>query len=232
MPEREGRILLAGGSEFGGSMAAPDRRAIELAGGPDSPVRILPAAAAPDRNHRRAGENGVRWFSSLGARNVSWLPLIDRATADDSALAGEIRNARLIYLPGGFPFFLYQTLAGSLCWQAVLEAHRAGAVVGGSSAGAMVLCANFFDPEDGRIVEGLNLVREACFIPHHNVSGKRWVARLAALLPGATILGVDEQTGVIDDGPGGSWNVYGKGRATLYAGGGVKSFGAGQHFAL
>ena len=34
MAHREdGHILLEGGAEFGGQMAAPDRRAIELAGG-------------------------------------------------------------------------------------------------------------------------------------------------------------------------------------------------------
>ena len=59
-----GHILLAGGAEFGGQMAAADRRAIELAGGPTAPIAIIPAAAAPDHNHQRAGANGVRWPES------------------------------------------------------------------------------------------------------------------------------------------------------------------------
>jgi len=68
-------ILLAGGAEFGGQMAVADRLAIQLAGGPDAAVAILPTAAAPDNNHQRAGENGVNWFKYLGATNVSALPL-------------------------------------------------------------------------------------------------------------------------------------------------------------
>ena len=54
-----GFILLEGGAEFGGRMADADRQAIGLTGGFDSPIRIIPAAAAPDHNHQRAGQNGI-----------------------------------------------------------------------------------------------------------------------------------------------------------------------------
>src|SRR6185295_18070760 len=97
-----GYILLEGGAEFGGRMAEPDRRAIELAGGPHARVSIIPTAAAPDHNHERAGGNGVRWFQSLGARNVAALLLIDRASAERADIAGALRESRLIYLLGGF----------------------------------------------------------------------------------------------------------------------------------
>ena len=56
----QGYLLLEGGAEFGGRMSEPDRRAIELAGGPGAPISIIPTAAAPDNNHQRAGRNGVR----------------------------------------------------------------------------------------------------------------------------------------------------------------------------
>ena len=55
-----GYLMLAGGAEFGGQMRDPDLRAIELAGGFDAPLRIIPTAAAPDNNHQRAGNNGLR----------------------------------------------------------------------------------------------------------------------------------------------------------------------------
>ncbi|NIQ92006.1 MAG: hypothetical protein GWN93_24715, partial [Deltaproteobacteria bacterium] len=53
-----GYILLEGGAEFAGEMEAPDRRAIELAGGVNVPIGIIPAAAAPANDHLNAGENG------------------------------------------------------------------------------------------------------------------------------------------------------------------------------
>ena len=92
-----GTILLAGGAEFGGRMAEPDRRAIELAGGFAANIRIIPAAAAPDNNHQRAGQNGVNWFKRLGAVNVSALPLIDRKSADQPAVVDALRQSKLIY---------------------------------------------------------------------------------------------------------------------------------------
>src|SRR5436190_5217725 len=142
-----GHILLAGGAEFGGRMAVPDLRAIELAGGADARISIIPTAAAPDRNHERAGRNGVRWFESLDARNVAALPLIDRASADSPAVVAALRESRLIYLLGGFPHYLGQTLLGSASWQAIVAAYQAGALVAGSSAGAMVLCQHYYNPE-------------------------------------------------------------------------------------
>lgn len=48
-----GYLLLAGGAEFGGPMSAVDVRAIELAGGLDAPICIIPTAAAPNNNHQR-----------------------------------------------------------------------------------------------------------------------------------------------------------------------------------
>ena len=74
-----GNLLLEGGAEFGGRMSEPDLRAIELAGGSDIPICIIPTAAAPDRNHKRAGNNGVHWFQSLGAKNVFAVDVISSA---------------------------------------------------------------------------------------------------------------------------------------------------------
>ncbi|MBI2331718.1 MAG: hypothetical protein HYU84_06090, partial [Chloroflexi bacterium] len=101
-----GYLLLEGGAEFGGRMSEPDLRAIELAGGVDAPIAILPTAAAPDHNHKRAGNNGVRWFQSLGAQNVFAVDVIDSKSANDALLADQIRNSKLIFLLGGFPSHL------------------------------------------------------------------------------------------------------------------------------
>src|SRR5688572_16848161 len=108
-------LMLAGGAEFGGKMREPDLNAIELAGGFDAPICIIPTAAAPDNNHKRAGSNGVRWFQSLGAKNVFTADVIDSKSANDSSLAASIRTSKLVYLVGGFPHFLGETLANSLC---------------------------------------------------------------------------------------------------------------------
>lgn len=213
-----GYILLAGGAEFGGRMATPDRRAIELAGGFATNISIIPAAAAPDNNHQRAAANGVRWFQKLGANNVTALPLIDRESADEPSVVKSLQRSTLIYLLGGFPRHLAQSLAASRSWAAILNAHRSGAVIGGSSAGAMVLCEHYYDPYEKNIFEGLGLIAGACILPHHDTFGKTWARGLAQRLPEAVLIGIDEQTGMLNDGPDGRWQVYGDrtGRITLY----------------
>lgn len=212
-----GYLLLEGGAEFGGSMSFPDLRAIELAGGVDAPIAIIPTAAAPDHNHVRAGSNGLHWFASLGARNVFVLPIIDRKSAENDNLIGELRTAKLIYLLGGFTHYLGQTLAGSKAWAAIFDAYNYGAVIAGSSAGAMVLCEYYFDPSTQSIQSGLNLISNSCIIPHHNTFGKNWSSRLRELLPDTQLLGIDEQTGMINDQADGNWTVYGKGQVTVYS---------------
>jgi cyanophycinase len=226
-----GHLLLEGGAEFGGRMSEPDLRAIELAGGVDAPICIIPAAAAPDHNHKRAGNNGVRWFKSLGAKNVSSLDVIDPISANDDALAASVRTSRLIYLLGGFPRHLGETLANSACWRAALEAYQDGAVIAGSSAGAMVLCEHYYDPYEKKILRGLNLIPNACVLPHHNHSGKTWAGQLRQMLPNSILLGIDESTGMLDERDG-AWRVYGTGQVTVYFNEQIQEYARGAVFPL
>lgn len=224
-------LLLEGGAEFGGRMSEPDRRAIELAGGHDARISIIPTAAAPDNNHSRAGNNGVRWFRGLGATNVELLLLIDQDSANDAGIAASLRQSRLIYMLGGFTGYLGETLKGSESERAMLDAYEAGAVIAGSSAGAMVMCQYYFNPERGQVVEGLNFVPNTCVLPHHNTFGKRWASQLTRLLPNAVLLGIDEQTGMIDEGGAkNGWRVYGRGAVTIYRKGQPTVYTAGQEF--
>jgi cyanophycinase len=224
-------LLLAGGAEFGGSMSEPDLRGIELAGGFDAPICIIPTAAALDNNHKRAGNNGARWFRSLGAKNVFTAEVIDKKSANDAGVADQIRNSKLIYLLGGFPGYLGETLKDSLCWSAALEAFASGAVLGGSSAGAMVLCEHYYDPYEKKLLRGLNLVSNACVLPHHNNFGKAWALQLREMLPAATLIGIDEGTGMVGE-PAGEWRVHGGGEVTLYRSGSTVAYGRGEAFHL
>jgi cyanophycinase len=113
-----------------------------------------------------------------------------------------------------------------------LTAYRSGAVIAGSSAGAMVLCEYYYDPVTAQVVNGLNLVERICILPHHNTFGKDWAPRLKKRLPDLIMFGIDEQTGTLNDASQENWRVYGKGKITLYHSGLVDKFGAGQEFDL
>jgi cyanophycinase len=82
------------------------------------------------------------------------------------------------------------------------------------------------------VIEGLGLVPDCCLVPHHDSSGSKWVSDLQKDLPGLMIIGIDEQTGMIDDGPQNRWNVYGRGTVTIYRQNSVRQYEPGTPFEL
>ena len=211
-----GRIVLAGGAEFSGPMRDLDLRAMGYAGGAGAAIHIVPAAAAPDNNQDRAGTRGVDWFRSLGATQVACRAIVDRASADDPGEADNLSRADLIYLLGGFPAHLAESLLHSRSWRAAVRAYGSGAVIAGSSAGAMVLGELFYDPAGSTLRPGLGVIGSTLVIPHHERAGPPWAARLATIAPEALLLGLDESTGIIDDADAEGWTVYGGGGAVVY----------------
>jgi len=227
-----GFLLLQGGGEFNGQMRTSDLYALSLCGGLDARIAIIPAAAAPDNNHHNAGQTGERWFRGLGATDVRVVPLINRNSAEDQVIAAELEASRLIYMLGGFPGYLAQTLIKSTAWQAMKRALVRGAVVAGTSAGAMVMCAHLWDPASQQIVDGLGWIPDSCVLPHHDTYGKYWAPRLLELLPKATLIGIDEQTGAISAVDQNHWTVYGRGQATIYKEGCQTAYTEGMSFNL
>jgi cyanophycinase len=96
----------------------------------------------------------------------------------------------------------------------------------------MVLCEFYFDPASGNVLQGLDLLPEVCVLPHHDTFGKNWAPRLTRLLPGALLIGIDEETGLLNDRPEGQWTVYGKGAVTVYEPDGQAVFHHGQQVML
>lgn len=227
-----GYWVLQGGAEFSGQMKTCDLRALELSGGIDARVSIIPAAAAPDNNHHHAGQKGRQWFRALGASHVSTAPIVDCESANDPEVTAQLHRSQLIYMLGGFPAYLHQTMAGTSAWRAIVDAFHSGAVVAGSSAGAMVLCEYLFDPKQKRVTQGLKALPNCCLLPHHNTFGRQWAPTLRKDLPHATLIGIDEQTGTINDGPDGHWTVYGRGGVTLYNKDQIEYYATGARFKI
>jgi cyanophycinase len=206
-------LALAGGAEFQRGCDEADRTLIDAAGGAGTRVAILPTAAAAEGAPRMAAANGVRHFNRLGAQ-AEGVMIVDAATANDPALAAQLAAARLIYIAGGDPGYLLRSLSGSLAWRTMLDAWRNGAVLAGSSAGAIVLCEAMWDPGARRVEAALGMVKRAAVIPHHK-PGSEWVKLLqSAFNNGFSILGVAEQTALIWDGT--AWHVAGPGDVTIY----------------
>jgi cyanophycinase len=225
-----GILLLEGGCEFQGKMEELDKKALALAGDQDAKVVIIPTAAAPDNNSERAGNMAMEWFRTLGARHISALPIIDKKSADDPELAAELDGANLIFILGGFPGYLEHTLRKSRCFDAIWRAYQRGAVLAGSSAGAMVLCEWYFDPAVKEIKKGFGVLNDVILIPHQDTYGGSWRSLYGDKISSIPCIGIDEQTGMINQYGPNQWTVYGKGKVTLYLKPSVKSYKPGQSF--
>ncbi len=226
-----GLILLAGGGEFQAGYEEADRFALSQTSSRSGPVAIV--VIANDGGGPRAAQNGQRWFEKLGAPKVVQFLFTELAQSQSATAARQLSEARLVYIAGGDPQFYLQTLQGSPVWQAIYAAYQNGAVLAGSSAGAMVLMQQVYTPGSGLVKPGLSLVADTVFAPHFNTFGRQWVSKLQAALPQSRVLGVDEKTTIVGQ-PGGEWQVYGRGAATIYPAGDTQPliYRSGQPFSL
>ena len=206
-----GLLALVGGGEWLAG-AGYDAELLERSGADE--VLVLPTAAAYEHPDR-AVATAERWFSSLGSR-ARGLMVLRHADANEEANADAIAQARFIYLSGGSPLHLLSVLKGSLVFEALANAWRNGAVVAGSSAGAMVLVDPMVDPRGGAFTVGLGLVEELAVVPHHDSGTSHHFWRTLELAPaGIPIAGIPERTALIRE-PDGSWRSTGEGHVTVY----------------
>ncbi|MFZ2056234.1 MAG: Type 1 glutamine amidotransferase-like domain-containing protein [Acidimicrobiales bacterium] len=206
-----GLLALVGGGEWLAG-AGYDAELLERSGADE--VLVLPTAAAYEHPDR-AVATAERWFSSLGSR-ARGLMVLRHADANKEANADAIAQARFIYLSGGSPLHLLSVLKGSLVFEALADAWRHGAVVAGSSAGAMVLVDPMVDPRGGAFTMGLGLVEQLAVVPHHDSGASHHFWRTLELAPaGIPIAGIPEHTALIRELDG-SWRSAGEGHVTVY----------------
>src|SRR3954451_23877892 len=117
---------------IGGGAAADEirRQTLELAGGPEARVIVIPHASGDPL----AGERSRQQWQEAGAKHASVLDLNDPEKA-----VAEIKSANLIFFRGGSQTRLMSALAGTGVPEAIQQRFRDGAVISGTSAGAAVM---------------------------------------------------------------------------------------------
>ncbi len=211
-PPNPGPLALVGSGEYLPQMAQVEAGLLE--GRPPRYVQLA-TAAVPDGPTvvERWHNLGMDQAKRLGVEAVI-LPVNDRSDADDDAIAAKVAGAGLIYLSGGNPGFLADTLRDTAVWRAIVAAWQGGAALAGCSAGAMAMTSwipSLRHPRQGG-TNGLALLPHLRVIPHFDFFTSKVPDVVTRFLlphdPALTVLGIDEETALVG-GPA-NWTVEGR----------------------
>lgn len=122
----------------GGAMQSPEiyQRFIELAGGPDAHIVLVPTAGGEEEYDEFYP--GLNAWRDAGARNLTLLHTTDPTVADTDAFVEPLRTAAGVFFFGGRQWRLVDAYGGTKSETAFRQVLERGGVIGGSSAGASI----------------------------------------------------------------------------------------------
>ena len=214
-----GTIALVGGGEW---TEGCDFDAALLAASGGTEVVVLPTAAAFEQPDK-AVANATSWFEQLGG-TVRGLDVLNRRDALDPANVEVVRAARFVYLSGGSPLHLRSVIKETPLWDALVDAWQDGAVVAGSSAGAMVLGDPMIDPRGGAFTVGLGMVANLAVLPHAEADVAKHHKRTFELASAGLVLAAVPERSALVQGPEGTWQSAGRAEVTIWVDGTERGF--------
>jgi cyanophycinase len=226
---RSGHLIVIGGAEDKVRDRVILSRFVALAGGRDARIAVVATASS------FAVEVGERYrevFTDLGAARVDPIVAQARPAANDETLAALVDRASGVFLTGGNQLRLSSTIGGTRLSRAIEDRYHAGAVVGGTSAGASALSthmiafgASGLTPKQrmAQVSAGLGLLPGVIVDQHFQQRNR--LGRLLMLVaqnPSLLGIGIDEDTaGVVT--PDQVLEVIGRGSVTLVDGAGAET---------
>ncbi|NJM07106.1 type 1 glutamine amidotransferase-like domain-containing protein [Candidatus Gracilibacteria bacterium] len=194
----------------------------------DAPrVAVIPTASGLEHGMpERWNALGEAHFRELGA-TVTPIRLITRMDAADTELVERLRNQHLYYFSGGSPDYIIETLHETSAWTTIANAHRAGAIIAGCSAGAMMLggytvsVRRILAGEPPRWRQALGLVPGLAIMPHFDrsrqfMSADRFAELLQSAPCGITMVGIDEETALVRLPHASRWSVTGRRTVSVF----------------
>ena len=207
----KGTLVIVGG---GGTTDAIVSRTLQLSGGKDAVVAVLPQSS----ELADAGDSSVKMWLDAGAKAAK---KVDFKAADAKS---SLESATLIWIPGGDQNRFMTSIAGTGLDDVIRAQYRKGTVVGGTSAGAAVM-AEFMMTGDADLKaltagstvmkHGLALWPEA-LIDQHFLTRQRNNRLLSAVLERPTLIGVgiDEATAIVVHGD--RFDVFGRSGVVVF----------------
>ncbi|MDH3225297.1 MAG: cyanophycinase, partial [Gemmatimonadota bacterium] len=195
-----GHIIPIGGAEDRTTESTILHRFVDLCGGRDARIAIIPTAST-------LGDTGNLYldaFKALGAGRSRVLPYVDRHDTDREDWLGKLNQATGIFLTGGNQLRLSTVLGGTPVATAIRRRNAAGVHVAGTSAGAGFLSEHMiaygeegFNPKAEMVTmaAGLGLTNRVIVDQHFRQRDR--LGRIFTALSGnpfAVGIGLDEDT--------------------------------------
>ena len=212
--QAKGHLVLIGGGEKPPEVM---RKFVELAGGKDAPIVMIPTASSePDA----ASYYEKLFREEHGCTNAVSLDIRKKADAQRADWTDLARKARGIFFGGGDQIRITNALLGTPVGDAIAAAFASGAVVGGTSAGTacqserMITGEGSFSQVATRSVElwtGLGFLPPGVVVDQHFIRRQRQNRLLSVILENPDLLGVgvDEETAIWVR-PDGTFQVLGR----------------------
>lgn len=206
----------------GGAMKSAEiyRRFIELAGGPNARIVLIPTAGG---NEEYDGSFvGADVWRDHGAKNLVVLHTTDRREADTDRFIEPLLDADGVFIFGGRQYILAEIYGGTKTEDAIRAVMERGGVVGGTSAGASILASFLIrgDSESNTIVmgdhqRGFGFLRGVA-IDQHLLRRNRQFDMLDVIDTHPDLLGIglDEDTAIVVHGD--RFEVIGASYAIIY----------------
>jgi cyanophycinase len=212
-----GTLVIVGG---GGTTHAIVSRTLELAGGKNAVVAVLPQSSAVEG----AGDSSVRMWLDAGARSAR------KVGFDQPDAKQALESATLIWMPGGDQNRFMAAIEGTGLDEVIRAQYRKGTIVGGTSAGAAVIAEWMMtgDADLKSLAAGTTVMKKGlalwpgALIDQHFLARQRNNRLLSAVMerPALIGVGIDESTAVIFHGD--RFDVLGKSGVVVFDARGAK----------
>jgi len=200
--------------------AAIWERFVELAGGTDAPIVVIPTAGGGDEYDRfYPGLAGLR---AAGATNLIVLHTNDPAVANTDEFVAPLLDAQGVWFPGGRQWRLADAYLDTKVYDALWQVLERGGVIGGSSAGASIQGSYLVrgDTRDNTTMMGDHEVGfgflKGVGIDQHLLRRNRQFDMIEVIKARPDLLGIglDENTAIVVRGD--QFEVMGQGYVAIY----------------
>ncbi len=193
---------------------------VELAGGPDAAIVVIPTAGAGDDYDE--SWSGLRQFMSAGASKVTVLHTRDRDMANTEEFVRPIREAGGVWFSGGRQWRLADSYLDTRVHEELWALLDRGGVIGGTSAGATIQGSYLArgDSKTNTVMmgdheRGLGFLRNVV-VDQHVLKRNRHFDLIAIVEAHPELLGIglDENTAIVVRGD--TFEVIGQSYVAIY----------------